>query len=152
MDLSSLPFNTGFLIENKFDSTCVYDQSKKFETEVFWVVTPCGVVVGHQRYSPWRWRQHGPLKHWYSITKLHDVMTQNTSTWKVTAVKTSEVAKPRNFCYIRTLYCYWGVCISRGLSSFLLVLFLSPVVHWRFLSIFFCQLSELNLYYFNNKC
>jgi len=29
----------------------------------------------------WRWRQHGPLKHWYLTTTLHSVTTQKTLTW-----------------------------------------------------------------------
>jgi len=46
--------------------------SQMYHVEVFWVVTPCSVVVGYQCFrrrcclhlqgevtSPWRWRQHG---------------------------------------------------------------------------------------------
>jgi hypothetical protein len=33
------------------------------QVEVFWVVTPCDIVVGYQCIrGPWRWRQHGFLK------------------------------------------------------------------------------------------
>jgi len=32
--------------------------------------------------SPCRWRQHGPLKHWYPTTTLYGVTTPKTSTWK----------------------------------------------------------------------
>jgi len=40
--------------------------------DVFWVMTPCSVVVG----SPWRGRQHAPLKRWYPTTTPHSVTTQ----------------------------------------------------------------------------
>jgi len=42
----------------------------EFQFEVFWVVTPCSVVVGHQRLRPWRWRQQDSPKWWYT-TKQH---------------------------------------------------------------------------------
>jgi hypothetical protein len=73
-----------------------------FQVKVFWV------VVGYQRFerpcclhlqrevagvsmpfsstpatSPWRWRQHGPLKCWYPTTILHGVTTRKTLTWNV---------------------------------------------------------------------
>jgi hypothetical protein len=44
--------------------------------------------------TPWRWRQHGHLKHWYPTTKLHGVTTQKSSTWNITAVKVSKFAPP----------------------------------------------------------
>jgi len=80
------------------------------QAEFFWVVMPCSVVVGYQRFggpcclrlkpegsvdlrnvgilpqhytaytSPWRWRQYGPPKRWYPTTKLDGVTTQKTST------------------------------------------------------------------------
>jgi len=50
-----------------------------FQVEVFWVVKPCNIVVGYQRFRcsclPWRWRQHGPPKRWLSyhnITRRHN--------------------------------------------------------------------------------
>jgi len=46
------------------------------QVEIFWVMTPCSVVVG---YKP------GPLKHWYPSTSLHGVTTP-----KVKAAWTSE--------------------------------------------------------------
>jgi len=42
---------------------------------VFWVVTPCS-VVGYQYFRGWRWRQHGPLKHWYPTTPQHGITIQ----------------------------------------------------------------------------
>jgi hypothetical protein len=45
---------------------------KIFQVEVFWVVTPCIVVVGYHRFRG--------LKFLYPITTLHGVTTQNTST------------------------------------------------------------------------
>jgi hypothetical protein len=57
-----------------------------FQVEVFWVVMPCSVVVGYQRFGGQcclylqgedssqegrRWRQQGPLKCWYPTTTLH---------------------------------------------------------------------------------
>jgi hypothetical protein len=39
--------------------------------------------------SPWRWRQHGPLKRWYPTTTLYDV-TAWIFTLKMEAVWTSE--------------------------------------------------------------
>jgi hypothetical protein len=30
--------------------------------------------------SPWRWKQHGPLKRWYTATTLYDVTTQKMET------------------------------------------------------------------------
>jgi len=52
---------------------------------IFWAVTPCS-DVGYQRFGwpcclslhfelPWRWKQKGPPKHWYSTTSLHSVTT-----------------------------------------------------------------------------
>jgi len=56
----------------------------KIQVEFFWIVTPCSAVVGYLSVcfipspvtSPWRWMQHGPLKHLYLTTTLHDVTTQ----------------------------------------------------------------------------
>jgi len=31
--------------------------------------------------SPWKWRQHGPLKRWYPTTTSHGVTTHKLSTW-----------------------------------------------------------------------
>jgi hypothetical protein len=41
----------------------------KIHVEVFWVVTPCSVVVRYQRFGVW-----------YPITTLNGVTTQKTST------------------------------------------------------------------------
>jgi len=62
-------------------------------------VTLCSDVVGYQcskdhvahifrvkwrtmlpPSSLWRWRQHGPLKRWYTTTSLNGVITQKTTT------------------------------------------------------------------------
>jgi hypothetical protein len=37
--------------------------------------------------SPWRWRQHGPLKRWYPTTELHGITTQKTLIWIFTTVE-----------------------------------------------------------------
>jgi hypothetical protein len=42
-------------------------------------------------FSGWRWRQHGPLELWYPKT-LYCIINLKTSTWKLAAVKTSELA------------------------------------------------------------
>jgi len=52
-------------------------KTAKIQIEVFWFVTPRSVMVGNQR-SPWRWKQHIPVKRWYLTTKLHGL--QKTST------------------------------------------------------------------------
>jgi len=49
----------------------------KIHVEFFWVVEPRSVVVVNSACifvftSPWRQRQHGPLKAWYPTTTLHD--------------------------------------------------------------------------------
>jgi len=44
----------------------------KMRVMVFWVMIP--------QYSGWRWRQHGPFKHWYPSTSLCGVMTQKVRT------------------------------------------------------------------------
>jgi len=39
-----------------------------FQVEVLWVVMPCSVMIGYQRFkSLWRWRQAA----WYPTTTLH---------------------------------------------------------------------------------
>jgi hypothetical protein len=57
---------------------------------VFWVVTSCSDVVGHQHFSlPCRLHlQHGSLKCWYPTASLQSVTTQNTMTWTFSVVKT----------------------------------------------------------------
>jgi len=60
------------------------------QTEFFWVVTPCSVVVGYQR-SGWRRKQHGRLKRRYPTTTLHGVTTQKPSTWNITAMKVTKL-------------------------------------------------------------
>jgi hypothetical protein len=65
-----------------------------FPVEVFWVLTPCSVVLGYQRSevhvvsifratSHWRWSQHSPLKRRYPTTTLHVITIQKTSTWNI---------------------------------------------------------------------
>jgi len=52
--------------------------------EVSWVVTSCSVVIGY-------YTEDDPLKRWYSTTTLHEVTSQKTSTWNITAVKASNL-------------------------------------------------------------
>jgi hypothetical protein len=71
-----------------------WNSPSNFHVEVFWVLTPCSVVLGYRRFrgpcclhlqsSPWRWRQHGS-------PTLHGVRTQKTSICIFTAVRTSDV-------------------------------------------------------------
>jgi len=59
------------------------------QVEVFWVVTPCSVVVRYQRFRGPRClylHPEGPT------TTLHGVTTQKTSTWIITTVKASNLA------------------------------------------------------------
>jgi len=52
-----------------------------FQVDVFWIVTPCNVVVGYQRFRSlclpnllvW------PLKCWYPTTTLNGVTTQKAT-------------------------------------------------------------------------
>jgi hypothetical protein len=37
----------------------------------------------HHALQPWRWRQHGPPKHWCPTTKLHGTTTQKTLNYKI---------------------------------------------------------------------
>jgi hypothetical protein len=58
-------------------------------------------VVGYQCAasiftSPWRWRQHGPPKHYYPTMLLHSVTTQKTTTWTSASTKTSSLASWMN--------------------------------------------------------
>jgi len=55
----------------------------KFQVEVFWILTPCSVVVKHQLSGNLRW---------YPTTTLHGVTTQKTSSWTFTTVKASSQA------------------------------------------------------------
>jgi len=68
------------------------------QVEVVWVLTLCSVVEEYHHFrgpccltSPWRWRQHGPLKHWYPTVTLYSVTTQRTLTWNITTVKASKL-------------------------------------------------------------
>jgi len=36
--------------------------------------------LGFEVTSPWWWRLHNPLKHWYPITSLHSFTSQKTMT------------------------------------------------------------------------
>ena len=38
-------------------------------------------------FSPWRWRQHVHPKIWYPPTRLHDVITQKPTTWRLIPVQ-----------------------------------------------------------------
>jgi hypothetical protein len=73
-----------------------------FQVEVFWIMTPCNVVVGYQRFGgPWclhlqsegggRLRQHGPLKRWCSATTLQGVIIQKTSIHGTSSEKTDNI-------------------------------------------------------------
>jgi len=50
----------------------------KIEFMLFWIIASCSVVVWYQHFGrqcclhhqPWKWRQHGPPKCWYSTTTL----------------------------------------------------------------------------------
>jgi hypothetical protein len=55
-----------------------------FKSRSFGLWSHCCIMVGyrHFRGPGLRWRQHGPLKHWYTTTTRHGVTTQKTSTWK----------------------------------------------------------------------
>jgi hypothetical protein len=73
----------------------------------------------------WRWRHHGPLKHWYPTTTLHGVTTQKTSTWIFTTVKTSSLPSGKIYhnsqflTGIRSVICYcMQSVISRQCISF----------------------------------
>jgi hypothetical protein len=57
------------------------------QVKVFWVVTPCSVVAGYQRIG-------GPsgLLKMDPTTTLHSLRSQKTSTWNITAVKSSKLA------------------------------------------------------------
>jgi hypothetical protein len=49
----------------------------KIQVEVFWVVTPCNVAVGYQRFEgPCCLHLQGEVKRWYRSTTLHGVTTQ----------------------------------------------------------------------------
>jgi len=64
----------------------------KIKVEVFWLVTPCSVVVGYQRFrGPCCLHLH-PLKRWYPTTTLNGVTNQKTSTWNVTSVKAPKLS------------------------------------------------------------
>jgi hypothetical protein len=52
-------------------------RTRIYKVEVFWVVTPCSVVLGYQRYRPL----------FYPFTTLDGVTTQKTSTWNIKAMK-----------------------------------------------------------------
>jgi len=44
----------------------------------FWVLTPCGVMIGYQHFrGPCCLPEGGPLEHWYPNMTLHGVTTQN---------------------------------------------------------------------------
>jgi len=68
----------------------------RIQAKIFWVVTPCSIVVGYQCFGGlfclhlkgevngmgkgWRQRQQGPPKCWYIIATLHGITTQKTWT------------------------------------------------------------------------
>jgi hypothetical protein len=60
------------------------------EFAVFWIVMPCSVVVGYQRFGGqcciylqgWTWRLHGPPRSSYSTTTMHGANTQKTANSK----------------------------------------------------------------------
>jgi len=61
----------------------------KFNVMVFWVMTLCIDMVGHQFFvescclpeARWRQKNHGSPKRCCHITSLHGVITQKTMTW-----------------------------------------------------------------------
>jgi len=55
------------------------------KVNVFWVVTPCSVVVGYRCFRGSCC--HGPLKCWYATTTLHGIATQKILTWNITTMK-----------------------------------------------------------------
>jgi hypothetical protein len=61
-----------------------------FQAEIVWDVTPCSSEVHATSISPWRWRQHGPLKRWHPTTTLHGVTTQQISTYKLVCFSCKE--------------------------------------------------------------
>jgi hypothetical protein len=44
-------------------------------------------LTSHYTLWPWRWRQHVPPKHWYRPTDYTASQPQNTTIWRVTAMK-----------------------------------------------------------------
>jgi hypothetical protein len=77
----------------KLNSYIAKSESMPAETikiTTFLYVTWCSVIntyrrfggnftsVLKKRFSPWKWRQHVPLKHRYLSTRLHDVTYQKT--------------------------------------------------------------------------
>jgi len=69
------------LTKERFEDSTVV----KIQDGVFWIVTSCDDVIWYWNFgwpyysvfrtSPWKWRQHGPPKRWYT-TSLHDVTIQ----------------------------------------------------------------------------
>jgi len=72
---------------------------------VNWVVTPCSIVVGYQRFrgpcslhlplysTPLHSTPvHGGSMDLWNVGILHGVTTQGTSTWNITAVKASKLS------------------------------------------------------------
>jgi hypothetical protein len=56
----------------------------QFRVHVFWVITPCSVVLGYQLVrGPYCLHLQGPLKRWYPTTTLHGITTQKNSTWNI---------------------------------------------------------------------
>jgi hypothetical protein len=67
-------------------SVAAHDFIQPVEWTIRWVqVEVVGVV------TPWRWREHGPLKCCYPTANLRGVTTQKTSNSVFTAVKASSL-------------------------------------------------------------
>jgi len=68
-------------------------------TQKTWTqITESGITMGRLQFiefiytTLWRWKQLGPLKHWYPTTTRHNVTVQKNSTWIFTATKTPKLA------------------------------------------------------------
>jgi hypothetical protein len=130
-----------------------------FQVEVFWVVTPCSVVVGYQRFRGSCCRHlHGPLERWYPTTTLHGFTTQKTSTLNITSVKASKLVMllalhylerlPSLFCCAGNFGKIWSVCgqhefqyIASGMYKY------AYNYIYNFIRVFFCILNTINLYW-----
>jgi hypothetical protein len=62
---------------------CGHEPEQRLDVKTDWLTVSTKVTwTGSPVPSPWRWRQHEPLKCWYPTTTLHGVTTQKTSTWR----------------------------------------------------------------------
>jgi len=100
-----------------------------------------------------RWRQHGPLKHWYLTTRLHYIITQKTSTWNLTAMKAAKLAtKVVQFhlfflVYVLMMIIKWQKIITQ---DFIWLLFIGTHFYFWWHYIYFyrrASLKNINKYY-----